>query len=35
MKRNREAAAELKAALALDNGFPGAEGAKKALGSMK
>jgi len=32
--RTKEAAAELKAALALDAGFPGAEDAKKALAGM-
>ena len=32
--KTKEAAAELKAALALDAGFPGAEDAKKALAGM-
>jgi Flp pilus assembly protein TadD len=33
--KNKEAAVELKAALALDNEFPGAEEAKKSLTAMK
>ncbi len=33
--KNREAAAELRAALALNDKFPGAEEAKKTLGSLK
>jgi tetratricopeptide (TPR) repeat protein len=33
-EKNREAAVELKAALALDNNFPGAEEAKKALSGL-